>query len=100
MNWTRGLFRLWLVLSVLWIGGVAAMTWQALPAGTFIDANPPPPGYEIEKPRADLPVAPWIEAGRAEVRAAALVAFIPPGFFLLLGAALIWAGRGFRAERN
>jgi hypothetical protein len=24
----RGLFRLWLVLSVLWIGGVAAVTWQ------------------------------------------------------------------------
>jgi hypothetical protein len=25
----RGLFRLWLVLSVLWIGGVGVVTWPA-----------------------------------------------------------------------
>ena len=28
----RGLFRLWLVLSVLWIGGVGYVTWQTLPS--------------------------------------------------------------------
>src|SRR6516165_196356 len=27
----RGLFRLWLVLSVLWIGGVAVVTWRTFP---------------------------------------------------------------------
>jgi hypothetical protein len=27
----RGLFRLWLVLSVLWIGGVAVETWWTFP---------------------------------------------------------------------
>jgi len=27
----RGLFRLWLVLSVLWIGGVGYVTWQTVP---------------------------------------------------------------------
>jgi hypothetical protein len=28
----RGLFRLWLVLSVLWIGGVGVVTWRVPPA--------------------------------------------------------------------
>ena len=28
----RGLFRLWLILSVLWIGGVGYVTWQTLPS--------------------------------------------------------------------
>jgi hypothetical protein len=36
----RGLFRLWLVLSVLWIGGVAATTWWTLP----VDLCATPPG--------------------------------------------------------
>ena len=27
----RGLFRLWLVLSVLWIGGVGVVTWRTFP---------------------------------------------------------------------
>jgi hypothetical protein len=27
----RGLFRLWLVLSVLWIGGVGVVTWLNYP---------------------------------------------------------------------
>ena len=27
----RGLFRLWLVLSVLWIGGVGIATWWTFP---------------------------------------------------------------------
>jgi hypothetical protein len=31
MNWPRGLFRLWLVLSVLWIGGVSFETWRTFP---------------------------------------------------------------------
>ena len=27
----RGLLRLWLFLSVLWIGGVGVVTWRSLP---------------------------------------------------------------------
>jgi hypothetical protein len=27
----RGLFRMWLVLSVLWIGGVGIATWRTFP---------------------------------------------------------------------
>jgi hypothetical protein len=31
MQLTRGLFRLWVVASVLWIASVGVMTWQAWP---------------------------------------------------------------------
>jgi hypothetical protein len=30
MNWKRGLFRLWLVLSLLWGGGVLAIAGQCM----------------------------------------------------------------------
>jgi hypothetical protein len=35
----RGLFRLWLVLSVLWIGGVGAVTWWTFPMDYWVGAN-------------------------------------------------------------
>jgi hypothetical protein len=99
MRISRGLFRLWLVASVVWIGGVGVMT---LPAGALADLNPLPSGFVGEKPPFDpykpfLPLAPWIEAQRAQVREAVFSALIPPGVLLALGAALAWAFRGFRA---
>lgn len=145
MNWSRGLFRLWLVASVVWIGGVAAVTWLALPAGTFIavatvDPNPPPPGFvppfDPSKPYLVVPdgstdlsklsddelvklynkalaakgkpvTDPDILAQlngtprpRDQIRAAAFLAFMPPLFVLALGAASLWATRGFRAHRS
>ena len=32
----RGLFRLWLVLSVLWIVGVGVVTWRTFPANELL----------------------------------------------------------------
>ncbi len=32
MNWQRGLFRFWCVLSALWVGGFAIMFWQDYPS--------------------------------------------------------------------
>jgi hypothetical protein len=32
---TRGLFRLWLVFSVLWIAGVGAVTWRTFPVNDW-----------------------------------------------------------------
>src|SRR5438105_14785969 len=28
MNWRRGLFRLWILLSVLWVAGVVSLAWS------------------------------------------------------------------------
>jgi hypothetical protein len=33
----RGLFRLWIVFSVLWIGGVSAVTWWTFPPAGLVD---------------------------------------------------------------
>jgi hypothetical protein len=39
MRVSRGLFRLWVVLSVLWVGFVAASTWSTFPAEDWIVAE-------------------------------------------------------------
>jgi hypothetical protein len=36
----RGFFRLWIIFSVLWIGGVAVSAWWTLPRDQQIDPNP------------------------------------------------------------
>ena len=64
----RGLFRLWLVLSVLWIGGVGVVAWM--------------------EGRSE---------GLSSEKLAFLVALLVlPAFVLALGSALAWAFRGFR----
>jgi hypothetical protein len=58
----RGLFRLWLVLSVLWIVAVGTMTWSQFPAGGLSDADvglstsPGVPKFDPSKP--STPVIP------------------------------------------
>jgi len=68
MNWKRGLFRAWLVLSVLWC---AFGFWLA----------------------SDCIVDDTCSAGR--LGAIAFVLSVPAAVFLL-GLALLWVGRGFR----
>jgi hypothetical protein len=121
----RGLFRLWLVLSVLWVGGVATMTWWTWPVDICVtppggphacdendvigvgpnfdpptkETNPPPSGFVIDKPQFD-PSKPYRlphdEQRHAAIRFAGLLAFAPPVLVLALGSALVWAFRGFR----
>jgi hypothetical protein len=95
----RGLFRLWLVLSVLWIGGVGVVTWQTFPLEDPVRASFP---YlcELNKDCS------WLDRvkhqldmdkeQRAAIQSAILLALAPPAFMLALGSALVWAFRGFR----
>jgi hypothetical protein len=103
----RGLFRLWLVLSVLWIGGVAVMTWSRPPVYDFDWVLPSElPSIEEANKRLNEPFDPDLylrekrdEERRAAIKAiwhASLIAFLPPAFVLALGSALVWAFRGFR----
>jgi hypothetical protein len=110
LRFARGLFRLWLVLSVLWIGGVGVVTWRTLPdprppLESFLEhpeRNPPPPGYVIDPPSSSQfnPAEYLAFKAAAERRAAiwhaSLLAFLPPAFVLGLGSALVWAFKGFR----
>lgn len=119
----RGLFRLWLVLSITWIVGVGGVTWTWKPP---FDPSKP---FEIvpSSKRAEFQALgardPWAEfnpqgspkaatptefdplefatfklsAQRWEtIQTAAEVALIPPILLLTLGSALGWAIRGFR----
>jgi hypothetical protein len=109
----RGLFRLWLVLSVLWIGGVDVVTWWTFPVDDWVvvsEKNPPPPGSVID-PKPDPKELPSIadlnaelmrrqvdldKERRAAIQFAVVLALVPPAFALAFGSALIWAIRGFR----
>jgi hypothetical protein len=102
----RGLFRVWLVLSVLWVVGVGVMTWQTFPPSLGVPRqNPPPPGYVIDQPRVGLETIDDANAAlaiqsriqqRTALWFAGLLALLPPVFVLALGSALVWAFRGFR----
>jgi hypothetical protein len=89
MRIARGLLRLWLVTSVVWIGLISAVYWPIV-------------SYEWkvfrEKPIMfdDLPDAPWAINWNATHVAEA--AFIPPVLVLVLGAAVAWVVKGFRAK--
>jgi hypothetical protein len=82
----RGLFRLWLVLSVLWIIGVAVVTWWTFPSDGSPDWS------MILSPETP----PWAVPEREAVLFATVLALIPPVFVLAVGWALVWAVRGFR----
>lgn len=62
MTIARGLFRLWIVASVVWIGLIGAVYWPIVPEddnGPWKDfslgkpppaSNPPPPGFTLDTP--------------------------------------------------
>jgi len=111
MAWrvARGLFRLWLVLSVLWIGGVGVVTWRTFPVNDWIivhevtdpellkqlEAAPrmPMPEFDPSKPHKTVVTDREL---RAIIQWGIALALVPPAFVLALGSALVWAFRGFR----
>src|SRR5262245_15704474 len=91
----RGLFRLWLVLTVLWIAGVGVVRWQTFPPEDPVRASLP---YlcELNKDCSWLDrVKHQLDRERAAIQSAFLLALLPPAFVLALGWALGWALRGF-----
>jgi len=101
----RGLFRLWLVLSVLWIGGVGVVTWRTfpvipewatLPSICEIPANERSEDWDcswLQRVKAQVVMD---KEQRAAIQSAVVLALVPPAFLLALGSALVWAFRGFR----
>jgi len=98
----RGLLRLWLVLSALWIGGVGVVTWRTFPAipEWAIVCERPDTGRSED---VDCSWLEWVKVEligskeqRAALQSAILLAFAPPAFVLALGSALFWVARGFR----
>jgi hypothetical protein len=83
----RGLFRLWLILLVLWIGGVGAVTWWTLPMPSADREvapwdTPPPSAGEFDPDKfLALKLA---EERRSAIWFASAVALVPPAFVLAL----------------
>jgi hypothetical protein len=102
----RGLFRLWLVLSVLWIGVWGFVAWQEMPRVGDYKVQMESQTIQRKENEADpggLPVAPWIAEELAykavlyrHLWQISLFAIAPLALVLALGSALIWAFRGFR----
>jgi hypothetical protein len=105
---TRGLLRLWLVLSVCWIIGVGVVLWPIFPPSPSSWPGTPVfiPDYVPGKFNPDEVLA---RNGDREALArvarkqqwkaaelAAALALVPPALVLVLGASLIWVARGFR----
>jgi hypothetical protein len=101
----RGLFRLWVVASVVWVCTVGAVTWSIMP-----EKKPPfDPSKPYEEFVPDSAPEPPSKPGMFDdlvrdaerntvVQHAAETALIPPVLVLVLGVALGWAVKGFRAN--
>jgi hypothetical protein len=89
----RGLFRLWLVLSVLWISGVAIVTWPAFDPMKLLATEEHPYTGHFDP---DAFIAGRPQPIRWYAPQAALLSLAPPVFLLALGSAFVWAFRGFR----
>jgi hypothetical protein len=98
-NWQCGLLRLWIVISIMWVIGVAWLFWPTIISPYFElretlagCAAPGGDGLRCEQAEAGMPAA----QHRLLLAGYALISF-PVGAFLL-GAAVAWVVRGFGAK--
>jgi hypothetical protein len=120
MNWRRGLFRLWIVGSALFVLAVAFVSYGEIKQ-QFDTALKPNMTFEVERPDGStLDIqAPDMETAKAMVRMLAEgfiidkppnpwatlgvwagIAFGVPLVVLVLGSSLVWAFSGFAAKRT
>src|SRR5215510_14491032 len=93
----RGLFRLCLVLSVLWVAGVGYLTWQTFPKDYVVLPSDLNARKQELKPGEFNPheflASRAAKERRSAIWHASLLAFLPPAFVLALGSTLVWAFR-------
>ena len=114
INWARGLFRIWLLLSLVWMGAltIAFRPDEALPG--YYEAYERTYGYGLEvvsipkdatgdeKLRRDKAIALMMASDREtteykdDLIRYAVIAIAPSMTLFVLGAGLLWAFRGFR----
>src|SRR5262245_42605145 len=117
MNWRRGLFRLWIVGTALFVLAVAFISYSEIKAEfdalaralklvtdpaliEQLEAAPPDNTFDLEKKPFDPDeylrkhANPWATLG-----VWAGIAFGIPLAVLVLGASLVWAFSGFAAKR-
>ena len=95
----RGLFRLWLVLAVLWIGGVGVVGWWSYPHAPNPDEYSASDGLErfgTAQERFERDAKIIADEQWWTIKAVILLALVPPAALSVWGAAFTWAFRGFR----
>jgi hypothetical protein len=99
MNLRRGLFRLWLVGSALFVLAVAVVSYAPIKAefeGVARNAYAPSTDEQIAAVLTNVrPPSPWTSVGTA-----AAIALGIPLAVLALGASLVWAFSGFATKRK
>jgi hypothetical protein len=100
----HGLFRLWLVLPVLWVAGVGYLTWQTFPEDYVVLPSDLNARKQELKPGEFDPheflASRAAKQRRSAIWQASLLAFLPPAFVLALGSTLVWAFRETFSERS
>ena len=117
MNYRRGLFRLWVILTVLWVGGIAISVWQYASAeyrsiadyqAAYAKMGPwerhrDPVSLAQMNDREMIARYDYLKGDRAPefnpspwLVEGAGVALLPPLALLALGTVLGWAFSGFR----
>lgn len=86
MNWRRGLIRLWVALSLVWVAATAA--WAAHDWYENIY------GWEDVDHPGQIPLP------HGWLRKYAAIAFLPSFVIGSLGATAFWVGAGFRRPRT
>jgi hypothetical protein len=89
MKWRRGLFRMWVVLSVCWIVAVGAIAWSGMPRNYQGDEEHPTGRSFIDRIVRE-------HEREQDIKLGVAIAFVPPIIVLALGAATAWAIKGFR----
>jgi hypothetical protein len=119
-NVTRGLFRLWIVVSVLWVIGAGSVVWWDYRASNAVLSqkcadpdwafNPRTkecfPTFVRRLDEEPYDVDAYLREAREEVQRmavqnlgyGALATLLPPIIVLIVGASLVWAIRGFRSH--
>jgi hypothetical protein len=113
-NVTRGLLRLWIVVSVMWaVGAGSVVWWEEIGARHLSElgtkqCDPPDwvfnsrtqeclPEWALQMKEPSDPDA-YLRVQRNVLGYAALAALLPPIAVLIIGASLVWVVRGFRSH--
>lgn len=119
IRWGYGLFRAWLLATVLWMGFASWAEMRSTQHGPFSDADmgivaapaftrptpdfdPNVPATSIGRPVTDPAILAQLNAPDNPASKLDMVTTIfgPPLFVLIFGCALWWVVRGFRPQGN
>lgn len=94
VNWRRGLWRAWIVLSIIWVSLVVVVVGVAF--GWWVDSTGF--GYtDLVVSGSNSPPDDLVSPDNVRIGRVLLVAVVPPLLLLMSGAATFWIISGFRS---